>query len=428
MSIKNKLNRLKKHMAPSREQKWLEKQDDGTNASTKRAEEVPFVDEWADLRAQPNYFDGQYTIVRTVTYPLTYKHGLYKLGELKEVVKKWNEQMVDHPLSAYGHDAVNLFFFDTETTGLKGGAGNMIFLLGHARLDNDQVVIKQHFLPSPGHEVALYKSFLSEVNIETLVTYNGKAFDWPQVKSRHAFIRNEVPKLPAYGHFDLYHGSRRLWKDRLDSLKLSVIEKDILNITRNEDTPGYLAPMLYFHFLNNPDPNVISGVLKHNEIDVLSLITLYIHISKMLLNASAFQGESYYIAKWFQTTGNEGEAVKTYEQLNKEKLENVWKAKIELSFLYKKEGKFDQAVQLWKELKESPLTQDQLNAHIELAKYYEHRVKKIDRALKETDIALQQLLKDSSINRRKREKFEEDLRKRQKRLIQKLKRRSLDKK
>lgn len=411
-------------MAPTSEKTRLEKQNEVANESVKREEEIPFINEWTGLQAQPYYFDGQYTIVRTVTYPLTYKHGLYKLGELKEVVKKWNEQIIDHPLSAYGHDAVNLFFFDTETTGLKGGAGNMIFLLGHARLDKDNVVIKQHFLPGPGHEVALYKSFLSEVNIETLVTYNGKAFDWPQVKSRHAFIRKEVPKLPSYGHFDLYHGSRRLWKDRLDSVKLSVVEKEILNITRNEDTPGYLAPMLYFHFLKNPDPNIISGILKHNEMDVLSLITLYIHISNMLFNASAFEGEAFHLAKWFQATGNKGEAVKTYEQLNNQKVEHEWKAKFELAFLYKKERKIDQAVHLWNELKDSPLKRDQMKARIELAKYYEHHAKEIECALKETDIALHILLSEKSFNSRVFKKLEEDLQKRQKRLIQKLKKRS----
>ena len=52
-----------------------------------------------------------------------------------------------------------------------------------------------------------------------MVTYNGKAFDWPQVKTRHTLIREHVPKLPPFGHFDLYHAARRMWKHQSGTLK-----------------------------------------------------------------------------------------------------------------------------------------------------------------------------------------------------------------
>ena len=82
-------------------------------------------------------------------------------------------------------------------------------------------MLKQHILSQPGSEVPLYKSFLERIDYTNMVTYNGKAFDWPQVKTRHTLIREHVPKLPAFGHFDLYHAARRLWKHRLERIKLS---------------------------------------------------------------------------------------------------------------------------------------------------------------------------------------------------------------
>ena len=38
---------------------------------------------------------------------------------------------------AKGYRPGDLFFFDTETTGLGGGTGNTIFLLGYAYIDGD---------------------------------------------------------------------------------------------------------------------------------------------------------------------------------------------------------------------------------------------------------------------------------------------------
>ncbi len=417
MSITNKLKRLKKHIVTN------EKEPEQNSVEPEQKTQIPYLIQWEELGIKPFYFEDQYALVRTVEYPVTHQHGLYKLKEFEEVVRSWNRKKVIHPLSAEGHDPHHLFFFDTETTGLKGGAGNMIFLLGHARLNENRIVIKQHFLPGPGHEVALYKSFLSEVNIEKLVTYNGKAFDWPQVKSRHAFIREKVPKLPSFGHFDLYHASRRLWKDRLESVRLTIVEKEILNINRNEDTPGYLAPMLYFHFLKTQDPKVLEGVFKHNELDVLSLITLYTHISKKLLNADQFQEESYYLAKWFQAAGNKSQALETYKHVEKDDHINIWKAKFEQSILYKQEKNDENAVLLWKEIvSSSPLFKERVLSYIELAKYYEHRKKDLNRAIKVVTEAYQYLINEEMKAQTKRDKYLSDILKRETRLKKKIER------
>ncbi|MDI5787974.1 hypothetical protein PO124_04370 [Bacillus licheniformis] len=50
-----------------------------------------------------------------------------RVSELHETVRRWNNSAVSHSLSSKGYTPSQLFFFDTETTGLGGGAGNAIF-------------------------------------------------------------------------------------------------------------------------------------------------------------------------------------------------------------------------------------------------------------------------------------------------------------
>ena len=204
---------------------------------------------WEQANTKVYYLEDEYCFIREVHYPLSHQHGKYRFQDYIKAVDMWNHNGMKHPLSAYGYQPNDLFFFDTETTGLGGGVGNTIFLLGYAYLEKDEIILRQHFLPEPGLEIPLYYSFLENIDYTTLVTYNGKAFDWPQVKTRHTLIREHVPKLPSFGHFDLYHASRRFWKDQLESVKLVNVEKDILEFERKDDVPGFLAPMIYFDFL-----------------------------------------------------------------------------------------------------------------------------------------------------------------------------------
>jgi uncharacterized protein YprB with RNaseH-like and TPR domain len=344
-------------------------------------------------------YDGQKCLIREVTYPLDYKHGHYQLGEFHRIVSMWNESDSNHPLSCKGHDGSELFFFDTETTGLGGGAGNTIFLLGQAQVFPDRVVVKQHLLPQPGNEVALYQSFLQGINSKTLVTYNGKAFDWPQVKTRHTLIRNSVPSLPAFGHFDLFHAARRLWKNELESVRLSKVETEILNITRENDIPGFLAPMIYFQFVKQQQPEIIMGVLKHNEIDVLSLITLYIHLSLKLLNTDheANEEEHYEIARWLDYVGDKKSAFTAYQSLMNKGTNREEEAKFALALHYKREKEWNKAVATWEEICKSPGNRLTVKkALIELAKYYEHKEKNYERAINYSELVYRMINESES--------------------------------
>ncbi len=383
MMLKNKLSRLKPHLSsPVQERR--------NPAPETKFGELPFQERWKRENVHPYFLDQQYCFIRETVYPLSHKHGIYQLNEFINAVDLWNDNSVQHPLSAAGHNPEELFFFDTETTGLGGGVGNTIFLLGYASIKEDHLVLRQHFLPNPGGEVALYYSFLENVNYKTLVTYNGKSFDWPQVKTRHTLVRDHVPKLPQFGHFDLYHAARRLWKHKLERLKLTVVEEEILGFQRKDDIPGYLAPMIYFDFVESGQPDGMLGILKHNENDILSLITLYTHLTYQLNGKSGARTrlESYEVGRWYAALGEQNRAEKLFTSLVNGTDAASEHARLSLGYQYKKAKQWDLALCFFQEVADNGSLDRAIEACIETAKLLEHKQKNIDLAIHYCEKAL----------------------------------------
>ncbi|MFJ5757763.1 ribonuclease H-like domain-containing protein [Neobacillus sp. NPDC093182] len=377
MSLKNKLNRLKPHITGGAAEKST------TPPSESARIEIPFLPKWESENVSPYFLDQDYCLIREVKYPLSQKHGHYHFHDFLTAVDIWNKQPISHPLSAEGHSAEELFFFDTETTGLGGGVGNTIFLLGYASVIGENLVLRQHILPHPGAEVPLYQSFLENVNYKTLVTYNGKSFDWPQVKTRHTLVRDHVPKLPAFGHFDLFHAAKRLWKHKLDRLKLAVVEKDVLGIERHDDIPGYLAPMIYFDFIDSKQPDGMLGIIKHNEIDILSLVTLYTHLTFQLcgIDNNQTRKESFEVGRWYAALGEKDEAAKVLTKLVEGSDFTSLQAKLALAYQSKKEQNWEISLPLFIEVADAENSTVSIEACIEASKIYEHKIKDYKLAL-----------------------------------------------
>lgn len=382
MTLKGKLNRFKSHMNHNEQsvKKALEPEVD-----------IPNQERWEQEGVTPYFLDGEFCLIRKVKYPLSYQHGQYRLFDYLEAVRIWNESGLKHPLSTKGYKAEQLFFFDTETTGLGGGVGNSIFILGHASLIENEIVLTQHILPHPGAEIPLYYSFLNQVDYRTLVTYNGKSFDWPQVKTRHTLIRDHVPKLPEFGHFDLYHAAKRMWKHRLERMKLGVVEKEVLGVERIDDVPGFLAPMIYFDYVERKDPEGMIKMLKHNEIDILSLITLYAHLSFQILEVDRNQTvqEKYEVGRWLTSLGEFSSAKKVYRGIENDESHASVSSQIQLGYIFKKQKDINQSLDYFtKATTKSGFPDIQIEACVEVAKILEHQKKDYQEAIFYCDFAL----------------------------------------
>ncbi|WP_053366916.1 ribonuclease H-like domain-containing protein [Bacillus sp. FJAT-27245] len=414
MSLKNKLNRLKPHLSANKDPLRQVEENGET------ARDVPFLDEWAKAGVNVYHFDGQYCLIREVAYPLSHQHGKYRFSDFIEATAIWEKTRIGHPLSSAGHSPEELFFFDTETTGLGGGAGNTIFLLGYASVMGNSLVLRQHILPNPGAEVPLYQSFLESIDYRTLVTYNGKSFDWPQVKTRHTLVRDNVPKLPHFGHFDLYHAARRLWKHRLERLKLSVVEKEVLGVERVDDIPGFLAPMIYFDFVESGRPEGMLGIMKHNELDILSLVTLYAHLTFQIcgVDEGRTNREAFEVGKWFSAVGNHDEATKAFANLIEGKSEEADRSRLALAYTQKKERNWKGALELFSSLAQSADRSLAIEGCIEAAKILEHREKNFRNGLEFCRKAIS-LFGENEIRLSTGKALIEELRHREARLVRK---------
>ena len=164
-------------------------------------------------------------------------------------------------------------FIDTETTGL-GGAGAIAFLLGMAWFDEQRRLnVEQLLLRSPSDEPALLDVLTERLaRAQLLVSYNGKAFDWPLLKGRYVMNHREIPRdLP---HLDLLHIGRRLHRARLGACRLKTLESEVLGFERGVDVDGGDVPARYAHFLRTGDEEALRQVVDHNAWDVVSMAAL----------------------------------------------------------------------------------------------------------------------------------------------------------
>ncbi|RYL93346.1 ribonuclease H-like domain-containing protein [Sporolactobacillus sp. THM19-2] len=394
MSLKQKLQLYKEQLRQAQHipEKPEKKAASVHEASDSAEGEAEVFRAAKDLNADVRYLDQEFTLVHTERLSLDTQLGPWKPRDLFQSVSSWQSGPGIHPLSAKGLKAEDLLFFDTETTGLASGTGQMIFLIGLARVTEEEVILKQYFLPGPGHEAAFYYAFLSDCrSLKNLVTFNGKAFDWPRVKTRHRFVRDQVPRLPAFGHFDLLHASRRLWKSKLDTVRLQTIEREVLSMGRAQDVPGKMAPFLYFQFLKHPDASLIAGIMEHNREDVLTLISLYIHLSgKVLGMISSSTDEQYQEARWFEQLGERVRAIHLFRSLIHLQTQTGERAKVHLARLYKKEGRYAQALQLLTSAIHQGMDPDD-SVYIDAAKLMEHQFKDYHGALDYTQQAIRLL-------------------------------------
>ncbi|HLI28214.1 MAG TPA: ribonuclease H-like domain-containing protein [Chloroflexota bacterium] len=205
-------------------------------------------------------------------YPLAHRHGALELGH-GFALTGLTRQLLAH-LAGGPFDPGSALFLDTETTGLAGGTGTYAFLVGLGYRDGDRFLVRQLFLRHPAHEPALLHALGTTLaRFATWVTFNGKAFDAPLLATRFQCVRREPLPAPAR-HLDLLPLARRLWRTRLPSCALGVLERALLSVERGDDIPSWRIPEAYFAYVHRGEAAVLPAIFAHNAADILSMAAL----------------------------------------------------------------------------------------------------------------------------------------------------------
>lgn len=165
-----------------------------------------------------------------------------------------------------------LLFVDTETTGLAGGTGTLVFLVGCAWWEAGVLRSRQYFLPGPGRETPLLAALGEQAaRFAAVVTYNGARFDLPLLRTRALLARRPDP-CAGLASWDLLRISRRLWGRRLPDCRQSTVEAQICGRARDpDDLPGALAPQAWLRWVRAGDGGALAQVLTHNQRDLTGM-------------------------------------------------------------------------------------------------------------------------------------------------------------
>ena len=241
-----------------------------------------------------NWRGSTYVVERRIG-PAT-RHGREAVGTFAEALDAASSQAT---LYAGGAPARTPFvFFDLETTGLSGGAGTQVFLVGFGWFDADASFATRQFLLARYTDERPMLALVAEEleRVGALVSFNGKSFDAPVLETRYLFHRltTSVRTLP---HVDVLHPARRFWKVQTgtavrygssaaaaaaqpfraassDTCSLVALEKQLLGVRRVGDVPGFEIPRRYFQFVRTGDARPLAAVLEHNRLDLLTLAAL----------------------------------------------------------------------------------------------------------------------------------------------------------
>ena len=262
-------------------------------------------------------------------------------------------------------DPRRALFLDTETTGLSGGAGTVAFLVGLGRVEGDQFTVYQYLMPNYGAEPLLLEKTAALIRqADTLVTFNGRSFDVPLLRSRFVMCMTA-------------------WMEVASQMN---------------DIPGAEVPERYFAFLKSGDMSLLEDIVEHNRQDIVSLGTLLARLSRAY--AAPLEQTSmldvFSLGKALEKQGEQAEAGACYRLAARERpLSTMTRlrerhvagsANQRLSLMLRSGQDWSAAECVWREMIERK--QMGVFPYVELAKLYEHRVGNPREALRLTEAAL----------------------------------------
>ena len=288
----------------------------------------------------------------------------------------------------------NMLFFDIETTGLSGGAGTHLFLIGLLRVTDRGILFTQFFLHSLSSE-RLYLDAVAEgfTDQKILVSYNGKSYDYNILKNRYI-----MTGLPFFSieplHLDLLYTSRRIWRGLFPDYSLSTVENLALQVKRHDDIPGWLIPEVYTDYLRGRSVGAdMLRIIQHNREDVLSLLALLIRQIELIRDVVGGnrKDEEYFnpiTLSDILLSGCRREDALTLLSAHDDSNEALKR----LGLLCKRDRQFDKALKHFEALRSRRVAlRDYIFACTEAAKIYEHQLLDYRSALQCTEKMLRRV-------------------------------------
>lgn len=333
-------------------------------------------------------------------YPLQFRHGPAMLEDLLRF----------QPASAIYYtrdnrlkdlDFRDFVFLDTETTGLAG-ASTLAFMVGVGffesrpadpeiqSVEQEAFVIRQYILRDFDDEPAMLIHLEDLLGGKAgLITFNGRSFDVPLLDNRFVMNR-QLSRLSDLPHIDLLPPARRLWRARLGSCALGALETNLLGLRRtHEDVPGWLIPSMYYNYLRSGDARELTRVFYHNEMDMLSMVSLATSLFRHLDRpADGDALDLLSLGRWQADLGLTTQAEESLRQAlaGELSLEAYHEGLYRLGEIYKQTGRRDEAMIVWQQI--AFTSTSDVTAHIELAKHFEWYERDVSTALGWTQQAL----------------------------------------
>ncbi len=306
-------------------------------------------------------------------------------------------------------DPTKWLFLDTETTGLAGGTGTYAFLIGLGWWDAGGLQVEQFFMRDFTEEYSILHELSTRVvERPVLVTFNGKSFDWPLLENRFTMTRSiAAPKLAA--HLDLLHPARALWKLRLGSVRLTELERHVLDAPRlgwhrENDVASALIPQFYFDYLRGGPAEPLAGVVRHNQMDLRGLAALFGKINTLLSEPadSANEIESldlFGLSRFLQRRGDADRAHSACAQALTIGLPAEFrpKARRDLALMAKRRGEHERAAEIWLDMVAD--LHEGIHACEQLAIYYERHAKDLAKAAQFAKLAVATLRRQRANSR-----------------------------
>jgi uncharacterized protein len=173
--------------------------------------------------------------------------------------------------------------------------------------------IRQLFLDDFPFEPEFVDSVLADIDLsDVLVSYNGRSFDEPLLKTRCIMTGN---RFPALRHADLVYPARRVYRAHLPDCALGTLELEILGVERAVDIPSSEIPEEWLRYLRTGEPGRLHETVAHNAEDIRSLAKLLGSLSATFANPVRLAKPSLLLSRTLFSMGRPAESLSMLEEL-----------------------------------------------------------------------------------------------------------------